>query len=284
MSIATLARAPTFPADPLIGSVLAGKYLIKRRLAESHFAVVYLGESVAWKPVIVKRPSPAVLADPDSLARFFREVQAGNRVDHERAVGVIDHDVEPPYLVQPFIRGVDGLAWLGRLGGRTSPAAALWLANQVLSVLVCAHARGIIHRDIKLENIIVTDEAAYVIDWGIAHIAGERRLTVQGVPMGTPGYMPPEACEGRWDDLGPSADTFAVGALLFEALTGQLPWQGGTSLAILAATSADPAPPLRALRPDVPTAVAAIVDRALAHDRRDRYPTAADMLADVRAA
>jgi serine/threonine-protein kinase len=189
-----------------------------------------------------------------------------------------------PYHVQPYIPGRDGREWLASHGGRISLADALWIVSQVLEVLVCAHANGVIHRDLKPENVIIRPDGVWVIDFGIARVASARRVTIQGAPMGTPGYMSPEACAGRWDELDPSADTFAVGAILFELLTGRLPWQGPTPLFILAATLTHPAPPVRSLRPDVPAEVAAIVDRALSQARDARYPTAVDMLADLRAA
>jgi len=237
--------------------------------------VVYRGEhSQLRTPVAIKALHPGPECTPRTLARFFQEARAVGRLKHPNVVAAVDAGQEPaagpdspaiPYFVMELVPGID----LERAAAEVPLAVgtACHLAHQVADALIEAHRHGLVHRDIKPSNVIVTPEGqAKLLDFGLARLPGEERLTRSGVQLGTIGYMAPEQARNA-HTVDARADVFGLGATLFYAITGQVPY---TDLPALA----DGPPSARAIRPDVPAGLDAILARMMAADPALRYPSA----------
>jgi response regulator RpfG family c-di-GMP phosphodiesterase len=267
-------QAERVRAGRLHGLVL-GNYRLLERIGVGGMGVVYRAEHRQLRtPVAIKALPPTPDQNPRTLARFFVEARAVGRLKHPNIVAAIDAGEQPaagpdqpaiPYFVMELVPGVD----LERAAAATPlPVSfACHIAHQIADALIEAHRLGLIHRDIKPSNVLVTaDRQAKLLDFGLARLPGEERITRTGAQLGTIGYMAPEqsrnahAVDGR-------ADVFGLGATLFYALTGQAPF------ADLMA-SFGPPPSARALRPDVPAGLDAVLARMMAADPGQRYATA----------
>ena len=266
----------------MIGTEL-GRYRVTSLLGEGGMGSVYL----AVQPAIGSRVAIKVLSeqcarDAELLERFFAEARAVNLIRHEHIVSVLDLATLPdgrPYIVMEYVEGQTLAAYIR---GKTAPlGGVLQVMGEVLSALAAAHAIGIVHRDLKPDNVIVTVEGhAKVLDFGIAklapgmHDASSRTKT--GAILGTPSYMAPEQISGA-GSVDARADIYAAGILLYEAVTGRLPFTGATIFDIMRAQVDEaPAPP-RTLRPDLPEAVEHVILTALAKDPAMRFQSAQAM-------
>ncbi|HEY3822446.1 MAG TPA: protein kinase [Polyangiaceae bacterium] len=230
--------------------------------------------------------------DPDIAARFRREGYIANKVAHPNAVSVLDDDVDDDgsvFLVMELLEGATLRERLETRGG-TLPADEVLLAmDQLLDVLAVAHEAGIIHRDVKPENVFVTTGGnVKILDFGIARLcepsAAGHSATMAGLPMGSPAFMSPEQARGRWDLVDAQSDVWSVGATMFTLLSGQDVHTAGTVPELLATIFTQPAPSLATVVPDAPPAVVELVDRALQLRLADRWPDARAMQAAARAA
>ncbi|MCW5811624.1 MAG: serine/threonine protein kinase [Labilithrix sp.] len=274
-------------AEARVGQVLGDKYRIERVLGIGGMAAVYAATHRNGRRVALKLLHPELNARPDLRKRFLREAQAANAVNHPGVVAVIDDDVSDDgvaYLVMELLDGrtVEELA--AAEGGKLSIKATLSIAADLCAVLAVAHGLGVVHRDLKPANLFVTtDGALKVLDFGIARVRDEAgpRATQTGAVMGTPAFMAPEQAAGLVKDVGPPADIWAVGATIFNLLTGHAVHEGQSAqhLAILAATT--PARSLATVLPDAPTELIALVDRALAFDQGSRWESAAALRAAI---
>jgi serine/threonine protein kinase len=269
-----------------------GGYTVLRLLGEGGMGRVFLARhEVLEREVVIKQIRPHLAVRPDLVHRFVAEARAAARLRHPNVVEVLDCALAPdgaPYLVLEYLRGQTLHAWLSTTGAADPRLVALIVA-QVASALVGAHAAGIVHRDLKPENLFLTDAPLHlaarlrlaglptalfvkVLDFGIAKLAdsvGPR----PGFALGTPAFMPPEQLEDSADVDG-RADVYALGAVAWEALTGRpLPWAGRSLVEIHRAQLEGPPPDPRALRPALSPDLAAVVARALAGDRNERWPT-----------
>lgn len=254
-------------------------------------AEVFAAESPAGAPVAVKILHAGVANDPDLLARFWREAQIASDIGHPGVVRVVDHglaDDGRPFLAMERLEGAT-LADIAKQHGGIGLDALLDYTDQLLDVLSVAHDRSVVHRDLKPANLFVTREGRLkVLDFGIARLlehATDDLRTATGVALGTIAYMAPEQAAGRRDEIDGRTDLYAVGAILFRLLSGRRVHEGRNGGEMLLLTASRPAPPLASVAPNVPAALAAVVDRALAFDRRDRFPDARAMraaLAQVR--
>jgi serine/threonine protein kinase len=189
---------------------------------------VYAASHRNGRRAALKVLHPQFARDPEVRKRFLREGYVANKIDHPGALAILDDDVAEdgsPFLVMELLEGESLSGWLRRAGGRLAPIEALAVAGQVLEVLALAHGHGIVHRDIKPGNIFVVQNGhAKLLDFGLARVRdGVISLipTAAGIVMGTPGYMAPEQARGLGDQIDARTDLFAVGAVLFRALSGR---------------------------------------------------------------
>ena len=271
-----------------IGSVLGGKYRPLRRLAVGGMGAVYEAEHVEIGHHVAVKVMKRELADrAEAVARFRREAQIAGNLGHDNICAVLDVGATPdgaPYLVMPLLKG-RSLAQVLAESGPMPEERALDVAAQVLSALAAAHQVGVVHRDLKPDNVFLTqvgerDDFVKVLDFGISKVLGAQReasaLTQTGTLVGTPYYMAPEQARGL-KDQDVRVDVYAVGVMLYEMLTGHLPFAGDQigDVIIKIATEGFARP--RQLRPDLAPAVEAFVLRAMERDRERRFSDASSM-------
>jgi len=274
-----------------LGTVLQEKWKLDSLLGIGGMAAVYAATHRNGKRVAVKMLHPEFSHDEEVRTRFLQEGYAANTIQHDGAVSVLDDDLAPDgsaFIVMEMLEGETVEQRWERGGQRLPVGDVLWIADQLLDVLVAAHAKSVVHRDIKPENLFVTKSGAVkVLDFGIAKVF-ERQQTRQsttraGMVMGTPAFMAPEQALAHWEDVDGRTDIWAVGATMFMLLSGQHVHEAQSSQEQLILSATAPARSLASVAPGVPRPVVAIVDRALAFDRSGRWPDAGAMQAAVRA-
>ncbi len=255
--------------------VLNGRYRLEELIGEGGMAVVYRAYDLALnRPVAVKILRAQYGSDANFLRRFEREAQAAARLVHPNIVNVYDvgRDDGVHYIVMEYVRGQT----LKHLILRHAPFRlehAAHIVGQVAAALDYAHRQGLVHRDIKPQNILVDDQGvAKVTDFGIAKGLTDVSLTEAGVGMGTVHYVSPE--QARGEAATPASDIYALGVVLYEMLTGRLPFDADNPIGLAMQHVNAPPPPPRQFNPDLPPQVEAIVLRALAKDPAQRYPSA----------
>ena len=272
------------------GNIIADRYRIERVLGRGGMGVVYVATDRTLERRVALKVLQTTLEDrDDARARFRREAVAASRVRHPNVIEVYDADVASgtPWIAMELLEG-ESLDVLLDRRGTIEPEEAVWVAAQVLAALEEVHAEGILHRDLKPANLFLerrrSETRLKLLDFGIARGVDGRLPTITraGQSLGTPWYMPPEQLLGR-DPLDARVDLFALGVILFELLTGTWPWDGDRAEQVVARILSADAPPVRSLRPDIPPALAVLVDRACARDRDDRYGAAHEMRAALAA-
>jgi len=260
---------------------LAGRYRIEHEIGHGAMATVFLAETQdTGNRVAVKllRPEVAAVLGPD---RFHREVEILARLRHPRIVPVLDSDAAGSllFLVMPYVAGENLRSRLEREGRLPTPAAFA-IAADVAAAIDYAHGENVIHRDIKPENILLAGERAVVCDFGLARAidrAAVDPLSSSGLVLGTPAYMSPEQAMAH-EGLGPACDIYALGCVVYEMLTGELPFTGPTPQALIARQLTEPPRPMRTVRPDLPAPIETAVLAALAKDPLQRPRSGADFL------
>jgi len=278
--------SPLNPDDPLVGAVLAGRYVVKGRIGEGGMGLVYEG----LHRDIDKRVAIKVLRDdlsrrPEVVARFRQEARSASRIGHENIVDISDFGETTrgaSYFIMEFLDGED----LGNVLGRevtVDADRACAIVLQCCRALSATHAKGIVHRDIKPENIFLTqrdgvDDFVKIVDFGIAKMsdietdgAPGRKLTKTGMIFGTPEYMSPEQAAGK--DLDHRVDVYALGIILYECLAGRVPFEGDTFMGVLTQHLFAELPPIEELNPNakVSRELELVIRKALAKDPDDRY-------------
>jgi hypothetical protein len=261
-------------------AALADRYHVERELGHGAMATVYLARDLRLhRPVAVKVLLPFLSAalGPE---RFLREINIVAGFNHPNIVPLFDSGEADGllYYVMPYIEG-ESLHERLRRECQLPVPVAVSIARQILDGLGYAHAQGIVHRDVKPANVMLTGDRALVADFGIArairHAASEERLTETGIALGTPAYMSPEQA-GAESELDGRSDLYATGCVLYEMLTGRPPFTGPTAQAILARHQLDPVPPIRTVRRTVSVEVERAVLRALEKVPADRHTTASE--------
>lgn len=274
-----------------VGAVLREKWTLERLIGVGGMASVYAARHRNGKLGAVKLLHLELSMDPDWRERFLREGYVANTIGHPGVVSVLDDDVTEDgavFLVMELLEGEPAdVRALQQPRERLEAREVRHIADGILDVLVAAHAKGIIHRDVKPENIFITREGQVkVLDFGIARLrekpAGSSS-TRTGATMGTPAYMPPEQALGHNNQIDERTDLWALGATMFTLLTGRYVHEADTANKILLAAMTRPAPQVRTLVPEVSPAFAAIVDKALAFEQKDRFQSAAEMQQALRA-
>ena len=277
-------------ADPIAGRLIDGRYAVSARIAHGGMATVYLATDTRLDRLVALKVMHAELArDDDFVRRFIDEAKSVARLSHQNVVAVYDQGADGPflYLAMEYVPGRT-LKELLREHVRFSPAAALDIISGVLDGLGAAHASGIVHRDVKPENVLIAadgpgarDGRVKVADFGLARAAAAGGHTRSGMIIGTVAYLAPEQVDGS-APTGPRSDVYAVGVLLYELLTGRQPFTGETpiSVAYQHVNSRVPAP--SALVPDMPVAVDELVLAATDRDAARRPADAWAFLREVR--
>jgi len=270
-----------------LAEALAGRYRIERELGRGGMATVYVAHDERHdRPVAIKVLRPE-LAAALGAERFLREIAITARLDHPHILTLIDSGEADGFLfyVVPFVRGESLRSRLAR-EKQLPVAEAVRITQQVASALDYAHRQGVVHRDVKPENVLLHEGEAMVADFGIAlalqAAGGGDRLTGTGISVGTPEYMSPEQAQGS-RELDARSDVYALGAVLYEMLAGEPPHTGPTAQAIIAKLLTQPPTRLQVVRGDVPPAVASAVATALAKVPADRFGSAGAFAAALSA-
>ena len=275
--------------DPLIGAVLADAFQIVQLIGEGGMARVYEARHVRLsnKRFAVKVLLPAHAQSSEVVARFQREAEAASGIAHPNVIDVYDvHRTSEglPYLVCEYLDGTD-LSTLLERRGKLDVLLAVNVVRQVCRALAAAHEKGIVHRDMKPENVFLVGDpdlpVVKVIDFGISKVdgLGGASLTKTGRVMGTPAYMPPEQARGGRVDH--RADIYGVGAILYHALTGQMPFDyDDVGEALSAVLTRDPPRP-RSIAPQVPPALELVIERAMAKQPEHRYANMDELDAEL---
>jgi tRNA A-37 threonylcarbamoyl transferase component Bud32 len=270
------------------GTIVAG-FRLEWVIGEGALGVVYLAEDTAvGRRVALKLLSPELARDERFRRRFLRESRIAGGLDHPNAVSVVESGEHDGllYLAMDYVEGSD-LRELLRREGRLEPGRALNFAAQVAEALDAAHAAGLVHRDVKPGNILVTAgpgrEQACVCDFGLArHVSSVGSLTGDRGFVGTIDYVPPEQIEGA--PLDARADVYSLGCVLFECLAGERPFDRDSELSVVFAHLNEPPPLLSDLRPELPEAFDTVFATALAKSPDDRYATCRELVEAARAA
>src|SRR5580693_542234 len=269
----------------LLGTSLNGRYRLEARIGAGGMSTVYRALDVTLeRQVAVKLMNREVSSDSDQLERFRREARAVAQLSHPHIVGVIDagEDEGRPYIVFEYIEG-ETLKERIRRRGRLPIAEDVSYAIEIPRALGAAHARHIVHLDVKPQNVLIDEEgSAKVTDFGIARTLDEEGLTADGRVLGTTDYVSPEQALGQ--SVTGQSDLYSLGIVLYEMLTGVVPFTAETPVAVAMRHVREDVPDVQLARPEVSAATASVVDRATAKDLTLRYPDAASMVADLEEA
>jgi len=263
-------------------SALASQYAVERELGRGGMGAVFLARDVRLdRQVAIKVLPPHLAAEGELRDLFLREARTAARLSHPHIVPVFraDEIAGHPFFAMPFIEG-ENLAERVSERGPLPPADAVRTLREVAWALAYAHAHGVVHRDVKPENIMIERGSgrSIVTDFGIARVEFGPVFAQDALIMGTASYMSPEQIDG--EPLDGRSDLYSLGVVGYHVLSGALPFTGGSVTALLDAHKRQPAPPLTAVAPQVPAPIAAVIDRCLAKERDARYPSG-ESLADA---
>ncbi len=271
-----------------VGTLLSQRYRLDEKVGTGGMSTVYRAfDTVLERDVAIKLMHREIADDSDQLERFRREARAVAQLNHPHVVGVIDAGEEDsdgdgfstPYIVFEFVQG-ETLKDRIRRYGRLPVSEAIAYAIEIARALGAAHASHIVHRDVKPQNVLVDEEgAAKVTDFGIARSLEQEGLTADGRVLGTTDYVSPEQALGH--AVTGQSDLYSLGVVLFEMLTGDVPFKGETQVTVAMKHVRDELPDVQIRRPEVSAALAAVLDHATAKDLPRRYPDAATLIADL---
>jgi predicted Ser/Thr protein kinase len=268
----------------VVGETIAGRYELKELVGHGGMSSVYKAhDSLLERNVALKVLHEQYNADEDFVERFKREARAVAQLQHPNIVTVIDRGEEDgrQYIVFEYIDGENLKEFVVRKG-RLDVHEALEIAVEVARGLAFAHERGLVHRDVKPQNVLLNgDGRAKVTDFGIARTLDVEGMTSAGMVLGTSNYIAPEQASGAPVDA--HTDVYALGAVLYEMLAGDVPFRGESFVAVAMKHVNEPPPNLLDVRSDVPVRVAAAVDRALEKDPEQRFPTMDAFAAELEA-
>ncbi|MGH2748006.1 MAG: protein kinase domain-containing protein [Actinomycetota bacterium] len=268
----------------MVSAKLLDRYVLEDRLASGGMGTVWAAtDERLGRRVAVKELKEDLASDPRFVERFRREARAVAALSHPNIANVFDYgeDDGRHFIVMELIEGRD-LSRILREDGPLDPNRSIHIAIQMLDALGHAHSAGVIHRDVKAANVIVTeDERVKVTDFGIARAVGDSTLTATGSVLGTAHYISPEQASG--DRITPSSDLYAAGIVLYEMLTGSLPFTGDSPIAVAMRHVSDDIPAPSERNPDVPRELDAVVARAVQKRPADRFGDAGEMRAALAA-
>jgi eukaryotic-like serine/threonine-protein kinase len=283
-----------------LGTVIGGRYRLDGEIGRGGMSTVYRAfDLVLERPVAIKLMHRETAADADQLERFRREAKSVAQLNHPHVVTVIDAGEEPaengsngsglgagqdgpratPYIVLEYVHGETLKDVIRREGPLPIPQAIAY-AIEIARALGAAHERQIVHRDVKPHNVLLSEEGgAKITDFGIARTLTEEGLTMDGRVLGTTDYVSPEQALGQ--PVTGQSDLYSLGVVLFEMLTGDVPFHGDSPVAVAMKHVREEVPDIQRLRPEVSAATAAVVERAVSKDLSRRYGDAESMLSDL---
>jgi len=280
-SVPTAVRAAGVGEPLRPGAVFAGRYEVKEIIGAGGMGVVYRAfDRELQEPVAIKTLKQEAMAAGAALERFKQEIRLARRIAHRNVVRTYDLGEQNGmyYLTMEYVEGTS-LKQLIVTRGKLPVEVTLTVGKQLCRALEVAHAEGVIHRDIKPQNIVVEPSGFIkVMDFGIARLANPPKgkgLTEAGTSIGTPDYMSPEQLSGM--ELDPRSDLYAAGVVLFECLTGRVPFEAETTWALIAKHLEEEPPDPRLSSPEVPGALAVVILKAMAKDRDKRFASASQM-------
>jgi len=263
------------------GTVISDKYRIVREIGRGGMGIVYEAEDIKLKRPVALKFLPADLTrDPEARERFVHEAQAASSLDHPNICTI--HEIGEAeggemYIAMACYKGESLKEKIKR--GPLSAAEVINIATQIAEGLSKAHEQGIVHRDIKPSNILITaDRTAKIVDFGLAKLAGQVRLTLPGTTLGTVAYMSPEQAQGESTDA--RTDVWSLGIVVYEMVTGELPFRGERKQSVLYAILNEPPKSVKDLRPGFPVDLVSIIKKSLDKDPDKRFTSAKEM-ADV---
>src|SRR5438034_2815571 len=264
---------------PELQHALAGRYVLERRLGRGGMGIVYLARELRLdRQVAIKLLPPAKGLDPVARQRFLHEARTAARFSHPNIVPIfaVDEIEELVFFAMAYVEG-HTLGQRIREGGPLGPEEGARVLQEVARALAYAHARGVVHRDVKPDNILLdaTTGRVLVSDFGIARVFGAHRTTGPREVVGTAEFMSPEQASGSGVDG--RSDLYSLGVVGYYALSGRLPFEAPDSYELLARHIAEPPPRLASLAPDVPRRLAEVIDRCLAKDPEARFASGADL-------
>lgn len=281
--------SPDAPAIPTItmetpkeelttGTTFAGRYQIIEELGKGGMGKVYKAfDKKIDEKIAIKLINPLIAADKKTVERFSNELKYARRIRHKNVCQMFDLGEANNilYITMEYVHGED-LKRLIRKVGNLSPAQTIAIAKQICSGLVEAHKLGIIHRDLKPQNIIVDEEGnARIMDFGIARSLKTKGITGAGAMIGTPEYMPPEQVESK--DIDQRSDIYSFGVMLFEMVTGQLPFSGDTPFSVGIKQKTEMPPDPKVINPNIPGDLGRLILKCLEKDKEDRFQSAGEV-------
>jgi serine/threonine-protein kinase len=269
-----------------VGQTVNDRYEILEILGQGGMNDAYKARDCSsGRLVVLKIPFASLIGDPATYSRYQRELEIGKRLRHANIQQLLDEGRldggVAPYLVLEFVDGTLLREYL-RVHAPLPVDEALDITAQLADALQYCHEQGVVHRDLKPENILRQDDGTVkLVDFGIALLQGARRLTFRRVTsgFGTPDYMAPEQVQGERGDA--RTDIYALGVMLYEMLTGDVPYHGDSPLAVMGQRVTTDAPLLRRNRADLPPSLEAVVWRALRREPSERYPSMAELRRDL---
>src|SRR5690242_6997871 len=266
----------------ILGTTLSGRYRLEARIGSGGMSTVYRAlDETLQRRVAIKLMNREVASDSDQLERFRREARAVAQLSHPHVVGVIDagEDEGRPYIVFECVEGETLKDRIRRRGRLPIPEAVAY-AIEIARALGAAHARHIVHRDVKPQNVLIDEEgSAKVTDFGIARTLEEESLTADGRVLGTTDYVSPEQALGQ--PVTGQSDLYSLGVVLYEMLTGEVPFRGENQVAVAMKHVRETIPDVQLKRPEVSAALASVVDTATAKRVENRYADDAELIADL---
>ncbi|MFN8163150.1 MAG: protein kinase [Solirubrobacterales bacterium] len=276
---------PASTSSQMIGTVLSGRYRLEAKLGSGGMSTVYLARDTTLdRSVAVKVMHREMSEQPDQLERFRQEARAVAKLSHPNVVAVIDagEDGGHPYIVFEYVEGETLKQRIARVGA-LDPQEALAYAIEIARGLTVAHARNMVHRDIKPQNVLIDAEGrAKLTDFGISRQLEQDGMTATGRVLGTTDYVAPEQAMGHGAD--PRSDIYSLGVVLYEMLIGQVPFHADSQVGVAMKHVNEELPDVQQRRPEVSAAAALVVERATAKDPNQRYQEVGEMIDDLSTA
>ncbi|HWM63723.1 MAG TPA: protein kinase, partial [Solirubrobacterales bacterium] len=273
------------PSSSMIGTVLSGRYRLEAKLGSGGMSTVYLAsDQTLDRAVAVKVMHREMSEQADQLERFRQEARAVAKLSHPNVVSVIDagEDGGHPYIVFEYVKGETLKQRIGRVGA-LDPQEAIAYAIEVARGLGVAHARNMVHRDIKPQNVLIDEEGrAKLTDFGISRQLEQAGVTATGRVLGTTDYVAPEQAMGKGVD--PRSDIYSLGVVLYEMLVGQVPFHADSQVGVAMKHVNEELPDVQRRRPEVSAAVALVVERATAKNPDERYQAIGEIVDDLETA